>query len=205
MFPLAPLPCIQVHRPSPNARLRHLAQCILPTATTLNSNPHRKTQNMWRRRRRGEKKEGSTLRLHVSKATKEWHKVKIPVCVCQHRDQVFKGKLSVVKVKGLWEAPFCKRNTEKKPFWKSSLFLCSSLPSPLLLRFICLSFLFAPVPLPPFPNGVSGKHCSSSLHPSIRVQKKCDQMMQSPPSPLKWRLEWSSHSAACWCSPLLTV
>lgn len=168
MFPLAPLPCIQVHRLSPNARLRHLAQCILPTATTLNSNPHRKTQNMWRRRRRGEKKEGSTLRLHVSKATKEWHKVKIPVCVCQHRDQVFKGKLSVVKVKGLWEAPFCKRNTEKKPFWKSSLFLCSSLPSPLLLRFICLSFLFAPVPLPPFltASPVNTVH-HHSIHPSV--------------------------------------
>lgn len=116
----------------------------------------------------GGKKEGSTLRLHVSKATKEWHKVKIPVCVCQHRDQVFKGKLSVVKVKGLWEAPFCKRNTEKKPFWKSSLFLCSSLPSPLLLRFICLSFLFAPVPLPPFltasPVNTVRHH---SIHPSV--------------------------------------
>lgn len=72
------------------------------------------------------------------------------------------------KSKGYGRLLFVKETQKKNPFWKSSLFLCSSLPSPLLLRFICLSFLFAPVPLPPFltASPVNTVH-HHSIHPSV--------------------------------------
>lgn len=97
----------------------HSAFCQQPPHWT---GTHTEKRKICEEEEGGGKKEGSALHLHVSKATKEWHKVKIPVCVCQHRDQVFKGKLSVVKVKGLWEAPFCKRNTEKNLFENLAFF-----------------------------------------------------------------------------------
>lgn len=72
------------------------------------------------------------------------------------------------KSKGYGRLLFVKETQKKKPFWKSSLFLCSSLPSPLLLRFICLSFLFAPVLLPLFltASPVNTVH-HHSIHPSV--------------------------------------
>lgn len=124
--------------------------------------------------------------------------MKISVCIRQHSNQVL-TKTVCGGSQGLWEGPFCKKQT----FLKTSLSLCSLLPSPLLLRFLCLSILFAfhpPTPpltsLPPrLPSSVSGKHWSPP--PPICVQNKCVHMMQSPPSPLKWRLEWSPYLAVC--------
>lgn len=141
-----------------------------------------------------------SLKPHTQKTTRQ-HKVKIPVCIRQHSDQVLNENCLWSKSKGYGRVLFVKENL----FEKSSLFLCSSLPSPLLLRFLCLSILFAfntsahpPTPTPTLTqlNNVSRKHCTS-IPPSICVQKKCVQMMQSPPSPLKWRLEWSPCLAVC--------
>lgn len=180
MFPLAPLPCIQVHRPSPNARLRHLAQCILPTATTLNSNPHRKTQNMWRRRRRGEKKKARLSVFTFLKPQKNDTKWRFLSASVSTEIRFLKENCLWSKSKGYGRLLFVKE-TEKNPFWKSSLFLCSSLPSPLLLRFICLSFLFAPVPLPPFLTAslVNTVH-HHSIHPCAEKVRSNDAESAEP-------------------------
>ena len=142
LFPACPPP------PSSYRSSRH-AQCILPTAT-LNTNPcHHDNENTT------QKKEAwlyifMSLKPHTQKKKTRQHKVKIPVCIRQHSDQVLNENCLWLKSKGYGRVLFVKENL----FEKSSLFLCSSLPSPLLLRFLCLSILFAfntSAPPPPLP------------------------------------------------------
>lgn len=181
-----PLPCF-LHPWPPSPPL--ISTC---TVRSANSHTEHKPLPPWQRKNTKQKqKEGSDLRLHVSKATKEkqhkktrLHKVKIPVCIRQHSDPVFQNQKCLWwKSKGYGRVLFVK----EKPFSeKSSLF---SAHCCLLLCSCAFSFSLSclrskPVLWHPLtPLLLFNKHWSSPLLPSMCRKS---QMMQSPPSPLKW-------------------